>query len=334
MEVFSNFGQSTLATTINNSQTTLMVASATNFPTSGTFRVLVESEIMKVTAVSGTTFTIVRGQEGTSAASHNSNVFVTAIITSAALAGFRADDVTLDLIANRPAAGAAGRLFIPSDNTGYISFDDGSNWNSLGIHSYTLTPSTTGTFGTALGNGSPTFSQSGDVITLDLVGSNARTIAEQLKTVTPAVTITSQLSVQYLPTGSGIVFGGLAIRDSSTGNTRLFGWHQTGTTRQFGVLSITYISGTPGADPATVTVTAYTNFPDIPRFLRIVQPTSGNRTYQISNDSQNWAVYLSEAFNTGAASVNQAGFALYSNATYGSITNNEITSVIRSYKET
>ncbi len=56
---------------VNSSQTTLGVTSATNFPTSGQFVIVVDSEDMLVTAGQGTTsWTVTRGYLGTPAAAH------------------------------------------------------------------------------------------------------------------------------------------------------------------------------------------------------------------------------------------------------------------------
>jgi hypothetical protein len=85
VEQFVNNAQTTLNGAINNSVTSLVVTSATGFPTVGNFRLLIDSEIMLVTAVSGTTFTITRGIEGTTAASHSSGAPVTHILTADAL---------------------------------------------------------------------------------------------------------------------------------------------------------------------------------------------------------------------------------------------------------
>ena len=70
-EKFANNGQSTLSAAITSTgATTLTVTSAVFFPTSPQFRIIIDSEIMIVTGVAGTTFTVLRGQEGTSAATH------------------------------------------------------------------------------------------------------------------------------------------------------------------------------------------------------------------------------------------------------------------------
>lgn len=84
---------STLDGAINDSVTSLDVASATDFPSDGNFRILIGSEIMKVEAVSSNTFTVVRGTEGTSAAAHSDGDTVTLIITAESLKRYIADYV-------------------------------------------------------------------------------------------------------------------------------------------------------------------------------------------------------------------------------------------------
>jgi hypothetical protein len=128
VEVYTNNPGSTLNSSINNSVTSLDVVSAASFPTSGIFSILIGTEIMKVTAVSGTTFTVVRGQEGTSAASHTAGDAVDGTLTKRSMDQICADQVTYDIYANLPAAGKKGRMFVPSDG-GIQLFDDGTNWN-------------------------------------------------------------------------------------------------------------------------------------------------------------------------------------------------------------
>ena len=74
--IHANNYSSTLNGAINNSTTSVIVTSATGFPAVGggtTCNVTVQEsntiEIMQVTAISGTTLTVVRAQEGTSASS-------------------------------------------------------------------------------------------------------------------------------------------------------------------------------------------------------------------------------------------------------------------------
>lgn len=89
-ELFANNAATTLAAGIDSSATTLTVASSSGFPApvarASQFRVLIDTEIVLVTAVSGTTWTVVRGAESTTAAAHSSGAAVTHVVTAAALA--------------------------------------------------------------------------------------------------------------------------------------------------------------------------------------------------------------------------------------------------------
>lgn len=94
-EVYINAGQSTLNGSIDNSQTSLVVTSASTFPAAGTFRCLISAEgantneIVTVTAVSGTTFTIIRASEAyagsSSASAHASGATITQVLTTEGL---------------------------------------------------------------------------------------------------------------------------------------------------------------------------------------------------------------------------------------------------------
>jgi hypothetical protein len=90
-EKFSNNAQTTLTAAITSgAATSLTVASATAFPSSGNFRILIDSEIMLVTGVSGTTWTVTRAVEAvagvTAAATHANGATVTHMLTAGALA--------------------------------------------------------------------------------------------------------------------------------------------------------------------------------------------------------------------------------------------------------
>lgn len=73
--------KTTLSGGINNSQTTITVAAVTGFPGSFPYTLILErdtasEEVITVTAAAGTTLTVVRGQDGTSAVSHSSGATV------------------------------------------------------------------------------------------------------------------------------------------------------------------------------------------------------------------------------------------------------------------
>lgn len=130
-EKLANNAGSTLASSISNSATSLSVASAAGFPTSGNFRILIESEILLVTAVSGTTFTVTRGQEGTSAASHSSGVDVDHILTKGALNQLRGDAVITGNWSSRPSNEIDGRIYLANDGP-HLSKEENSSWKTFG----------------------------------------------------------------------------------------------------------------------------------------------------------------------------------------------------------
>jgi hypothetical protein len=131
MERFKDFASDSLNGAINNSQTTLVVNDGTLFPTTGTFRIRVDSELMKVTGVSSNTFTIVRAQGGTTAASHANGAIVDEVVTSDFLDAFRQDSVSTGTYASMTAASTLGRAYFP-DNAPYMFFDNSSYMLGIG----------------------------------------------------------------------------------------------------------------------------------------------------------------------------------------------------------
>ena len=76
----------TLAGSILAGDTSLTVASASAFPSSAQFRILIEDELLLVTAGAGTTtWTVTRGVESTTAAAHSSGASVYHVLTAASL---------------------------------------------------------------------------------------------------------------------------------------------------------------------------------------------------------------------------------------------------------
>src|SRR5690625_546814 len=68
----SNNAVAKLSSNINSSQTSLTVDDASIFP-DAPFLITVNEEIMRVTSVSGSSLTVQRGREGSSASSHNAD---------------------------------------------------------------------------------------------------------------------------------------------------------------------------------------------------------------------------------------------------------------------
>jgi hypothetical protein len=82
---YQNFGLSTTAEALDDTETGVDVVNAASFPTSGDFVINVEGELMLVTAVASNTFTVTRGVEGTAAVTHPIGATVKNVLTAGAL---------------------------------------------------------------------------------------------------------------------------------------------------------------------------------------------------------------------------------------------------------
>ena len=78
---YRNQPSTTLSGGVTAGASAISVASGADFPPQGKFTIIVDSEIMLVTGVTGTTWTVVRGHDNTAAAAHNNNATVTQILT-------------------------------------------------------------------------------------------------------------------------------------------------------------------------------------------------------------------------------------------------------------
>jgi hypothetical protein len=103
-ELFANNASSTLDGSIDDSQTSIDVIDGSVFPATGNFRLIVESELMLCTGVSGDTLTVERGAEGSTPDSHASGETIAQIITVGGLAATLKDNDAL-AGSDRPALG-------------------------------------------------------------------------------------------------------------------------------------------------------------------------------------------------------------------------------------
>lgn len=100
-EKISNNAISYLVSSLDDSETGVEVTDATNFPSSGRFVIIIDNEIMYVTAVAGNVFTVVRGHENTTAIAHTSGAIVAHIISAGAWQRYCRDSVPFFDDANR-----------------------------------------------------------------------------------------------------------------------------------------------------------------------------------------------------------------------------------------
>jgi hypothetical protein len=117
VELYANSAQTTLAGALTSGATTLTVASSAPFPVPAPaavpptqFRARIDAELLIVTAVSGTTWTVTRAAEGTTAAAHSSGATVTHVVTASPLQSLMARNF-----------GASSEMVLLSDYPGWES---------------------------------------------------------------------------------------------------------------------------------------------------------------------------------------------------------------------
>jgi hypothetical protein len=120
-ERFANRPITTLNVGVDSSETSLVVTDPSLFPGVPQFRILIEDEIMLVNGVSGSTYSVSRGAEGTTASSHLSGVAVIHILTAGALdelrsaSGLRSDTTIVNVDA--ATAPTTGQMLVATDST-------------------------------------------------------------------------------------------------------------------------------------------------------------------------------------------------------------------------
>lgn len=158
MEQYVNDWGTTLAGSITDSQTSIAVANNASFPATGNFRIRIDSELMIVTAVSGTTWTVTRGAEGTLAATHLNGSAINSFFTAGALDAIRADINQIGPVASLPTVAKTGDQFKPTDSLLTYHYN-GSSWDAFYNGTY-VTPPTSGTWSDLSQLGSNTLSYS------------------------------------------------------------------------------------------------------------------------------------------------------------------------------
>ncbi len=221
-EQFKNLATTQLDGGIDDSTTSITVDSAMGF-TGGNFRIRIDNEIMKVTGITGTTLTVVRHQEGTSAASHADNAPVYHILTAGALDA-HLDDVTIyDAYANKPAAGVAGRLFLPSDGI-FFERDNGAAWEKFGPI-WPMMPPQASDFPTWVNQGAATIADSFGAIFMVAPAVSSGGLRIRVKSYpTPPFTVEMAfIACEHCQYDSSDAAAGLCIRESGGGKLQVYG---------------------------------------------------------------------------------------------------------------
>jgi hypothetical protein len=199
METFANQAVTTLSAAITGvTATSCTVIDATAFPATGNFRIKIDSEIVMVTGVAGNTFTITRGAEGTTAATHASGASVIHLLTKGSLEARVANRFISDIYDNKPAAGVKGRLFLPTDGL-FLEYDDGAAWHKYGPYRRLKAPPQTGWSWVNQGNATVTYTGS----TLVLEDPDLDTTNPQFRLLVRPVGIVNGVTAAFLWNGLG-----------------------------------------------------------------------------------------------------------------------------------
>jgi len=90
-ERFSNQASTTLATSVGSGDLSISVQVTTHFPNQPEFRIRIGQELMLVTGISGTTWTVLRGVEGTTDSSHAAGSVVIGVLTAGGIDELRTE---------------------------------------------------------------------------------------------------------------------------------------------------------------------------------------------------------------------------------------------------
>lgn len=283
MEQYTNLATSTLASAVIATDTTLTLAAGASFPT-GSFTILIDTELIRVTSRATNVLTVTRGTEGTTAAIHASGGTVTHVISSAVLNAIRAEINSYGT--TLPTSGRAGNRHQFPD--GSYSIHDGTVWqdfyNGIKVKRPVLSD-----FGFFADPGTNTYTQVGNTINVTSSSNanqfNAATLFGKTLTGTQ---VTIGVENFYV---LGQSYASLGIADASNVFIDIVWGTENNTSNIF------YVLGHPSA---TVNDQVYLNTyvsSNAYMFLRI-RITGGNRYYELSNDNQNWYTFFVHADGT------------------------------------
>jgi hypothetical protein len=283
VEQFSNAPQTTITEDLTDVETDVDVASFAGFPTAAQYRILIESELMLVTAGAGTgTWTVTRGAEGTANVAHSSGATVTHVLTAGAIQQKRADDVATGAYSAIPAAAIAGRLYLPSDSY-HISRDTGAAWAHWGPL-FPMTPPPAAGSWTWVSQGGATVTQSGSGLWMYCAAENVD-IYRMLVVATPAPPYSVVMFLQNLSHALQYPQFFHGWRESASGNCAGLNQYSDSYTI---VTNSQKTDSTPKAFANYVSVTARSFFGWI-KF----EDDGANRSISLSIDGLNWVLFHS-----------------------------------------
>ncbi len=234
-EQLKNFGLTALNGAINNSTTSITVVDGSVFPASGVFTVIVDSELMRVTARSSNTLTVVRGEEGSTAASHSDGAGVRNIQTARGFEAFRAEHITTGAYSSFT-SGRKARLYLPTDGA-LMVHEAASGVGFVGPDFIPRTVPVTGDFSWQ-NQGGASITDYGDFTQLIAPANSGDSLRMREKNLPASPwSVTIEMDAGWLPVN--FLTAGLYMRESGTGKIRTFGFHGNATANELGCINWT-----------------------------------------------------------------------------------------------
>jgi hypothetical protein len=216
---------------------------------------------------------------------------------------------TADTFANRPAAGTAGDLFVPTD--GFCMYrDDGANWQAWGpMFPFTAPPASGWSWvnqGTASVDEARTvFVLSAPAVATYQIRCRVRTMAAAPWTLTAYIMNWSEMRQGRM--------AGIVLRDSGTGRLITFGVFPENNAEY----NMNVTRWTDATTISSIPKSTLLNQGEQVMFLRVTDDNT-NLTYYWSHDGQNWVQFQQEGRTAWLASADQYGWHLQPAATLDS----------------
>lgn len=325
-EQFANLASSTLASAYTAGAGSISVASASSFPTSGTFTVVIRDQatkaiklLFRVTSVAGATFS--GAAEGTDTAANAGDLVDGTMVTVASLAQFKADilasaggggnTTSFGTTSNLPSTSGQtkGNRYVPTDSLIEEYIFDGSVWQPFIRGLNVITPAIAD-FGTSVVSTNASVSDFSNInggihfaaIRTLASGDN---LAAKLKTFTAGKTYT----MRFYPNIPGMVSGtaevGMIMRDSASSKLYTFMVFAAGAQQNFLVQHWSNENTFNGTDYETVNSNLLLAWRG-PITLRFVDDGS-NYIFKVSTDGVNFETYFSVSHGSAFLTPNQIG---------------------------
>jgi len=234
-EQFANNASTTITASMSAIQTSMVVSSNDGFPSVTTastnyFYAVIGTEIVKVTNNPTITWTVERGNQGTTATTHTAGEAVYCVVTRQTMediltaASSGGSEVSTGVIASLPAAGTSGRVYLPTDSFYNNVFDNGSSWNYF-IDGKVVTPPLAASNWTLVTGGNATLTDSKSGLYLS-TASNTTTSAEAVLRAVPGstpYTITMRLIPNFLCTTADTPMFGVCFTNGTTVASQISG---------------------------------------------------------------------------------------------------------------